>query len=178
MTTMTNNPAIQTAKPANAPDVDVSILYQPWQDTDFNAVTIAERVISTALHYANLPESAAQKRIEISIALVSDESIRQLNREFRNKDKPTNVLSFEFEGGASLHEMSEYPLGDIVIAYETIEREAIEQEKSFESHYTHMILHGFLHLLGYDHIKDDEAEAMEAKEIEILREIGVENPYI
>ncbi len=174
---MTNSSAFQQQKPANKPDIDISILHQPWEDAAFNVHAIVERIVSEALYRAELPDAAQQKRVELSVALVSDEAIQLLNKEFRNQNKPTNVLSFEFEGSV-LDEMAEYPLGDIVVAYETIEREAKEQNKSFEDHYTHMVLHGFLHLLGYDHIEDDDAEIMEAKEIEILGEIGVENPYL
>ena len=178
MNIMINNMAVNAPKPANAPDIDVSILYQPWEDLDIDITALIERVIGTAMTRAELPKAAKNKRVELSIALVSDESIKLLNSEFRGKDKPTNVLSFEFEDYDTLPPDAEYPLGDIVMAYETIKRETEEQNKKLTDHCAHMVLHGFLHLLGYDHIKDDEAEIMEAKEIEILKEIGIENPYL
>lgn len=175
---MNNNMAIHAPKPANAPDVDISILYQPWEDADVDITALIERVVHEAVTSAELPESAAGKRVELSVAMVGDDTIQQLNREFRSKDKPTNVLSFEFEHYDTLPSDAEYPLGDIVMAYETIKREAEDQNKCFADHCAHMALHGFLHLLGYDHIKNDEADIMEAKEIEILKKMGIENPYL
>lgn len=171
------NAAINEQKAANKADVDVAILHQEWQDAPFDTVQIVERLVAETLFRAVLPEAATHRKIEISVALVGDNAIQQLNKEFRNKDKPTNVLSFESESG-DLPDDAEYPLGDIILSYETIKREAEEQNKKFEHHYTHMVLHGLLHLLGYDHIEDDEARTMEAKEIEILGEIGIENPYL
>ena len=107
---------------------------------------------------------------ELSILLTNDGHIQQLNRDFRDKDKPTNVLSFpDGEDGY---------LGDIAIAYETIKREAEEQEKEIHHHFIHMLVHGLLHLKGYDHETDEEAEEMEALEIKILADMGIKNPYI
>jgi probable rRNA maturation factor len=92
-----------------------------------------------------------------------------LNKSYRGKDKATNVLSFIND---------DEPLGDIILAYETIEREAIEQEKSFRDHTIHLIIHGILHLMGHDHEVPEEAAKMEAKEIKILKKLGIENPYL
>ena len=106
---------------------------------------------------------------EISIVLADNNFIQNLNHVYRGKDKPTNVLSFpQDEPGL---------LGDVILAYETIEKEANEQEKSFEDHLTHLIVHGTLHLLGHDHEDDKEAKEMEALEIEILEKLGIKNPY-
>ena len=99
-----------------------------------------------------------------------------LNRDFRGKDKPTNVLSFPFEVPDFLID-EEPTLGDIIIAMPVIEAEAVEQKKSVEHHLAHMTIHGTLHLLGFDHIIDEEAEEMEALEIEILEKLGIANPY-
>lgn len=107
---------------------------------------------------------------EFSILLTNDPKIQQLNRDFRQTDKPTNVLSFPSD--------TQGYLGDIAIAFETIEREAIEQNKQLTHHVTHMIIHGILHLLGHDHMNDQEAEEMESLEIKILEDMGVKNPYI
>lgn len=97
-----------------------------------------------------------------------------LNRDWRGKDAPTNVLSFPqiepFDPVVGI-------LGDIILARETLEREAIEQGTSFEHHFTHLIVHGFLHILGYDHIEDDEALEMEGLETQILASLGVPDPY-
>ena len=102
-----------------------------------------------------------------------------MNRDYRNMDKPTNVLSFEFEQPPGLVELDEeLPyLGDLIICAEVVIREAREQNKALEAHWAHMIVHGALHLQGYDHIEDEEAEEMEALEIEIMQTLGYENPY-
>ncbi len=105
-----------------------------------------------------------------------DASIREINAEWRQQDKPTNVLSFP----AFPVTPGEKPgpmLGDIVIARETVEREAVDLGKSFEEHLTHLLVHGFLHLLGYDHMETEEAEEMEALETRILASLGLSDPY-
>ncbi len=112
---------------------------------------------------------------EVTIRLVDEEESQQLNHEYRGKDKPTNVLSFPFEAPPGI----ELPLlGDLVICKQVVEREAQEQGKSLEAHWAHMVTHGALHLLGYDHIQDDEAEQMEALETQLLTEQGFNDPYI
>ncbi|HET8711081.1 MAG TPA: rRNA maturation RNase YbeY [Spongiibacteraceae bacterium] len=113
-------------------------------------------------------------KAEISVRITDADEIQTLNREYRGKDYATNVLSFP----ADLPPELKLPhLGDIVICADVVEREAREQNKSSEAHWAHMLVHGTLHLLGYDHIDDVEAEAMEALEIDILRELNFDNPY-
>jgi probable rRNA maturation factor len=114
---------------------------------------------------------------EISVVLSDDEHIRELNKHHRGMDKPTNVLSFPAArmktpaGAARI-------LGDIVLAFETVEREAAEESKPFENHLSHLVVHGVLHLLGYDHEGDEEeAELMEARERQILAKLGNPDPY-
>ncbi len=117
-----------------------------------------------------------QKPTELSLVLTDDASIRKINAEWRNKDKATNVLSFpafDIAAGDAPGPM----LGDIIIAYETVEREAGEEQKSFSQHLHHMIVHGLLHLLGYDHEDEEEAEEMEALEREILHALAIPDPY-
>ncbi len=111
---------------------------------------------------------------ELSVRLVDAEESQALNRDYRGKDRPTNVLSFPFENppGVSLP-----LLGDLVICHPVVAAEAAEQDKSLHDHYAHMVVHGTLHLLGHDHLEDDEAEAMEALEREILAELGIADPY-
>jgi probable rRNA maturation factor len=111
---------------------------------------------------------------ELTIRLTDDEESQALNSEYRGKDKPTNVLSFPFEmpPGIPLE-----LLGDLIICVGVVEQEAKEQEKTTEAHWAHMVIHGCLHLLGYDHIKDDEAEEMEALERDLLASLGYPNPY-
>lgn len=111
---------------------------------------------------------------EITIRLVDSDESQTLNREYRNKDKPTNVLSFPFEAPA--HVTLDL-LGDLVICVPVVAREAAEQHKDVMHHWAHLVIHGCLHLLGYDHINDDEAEMMEAIEITILAKLSIDDPY-
>jgi len=109
---------------------------------------------------------------ELSVRVVDDTEMRELNRRFRQQDKTTNVLSFPYSvpGMPAL-------LGDLVIDYVVVEREASEQRKSVEAHFAHIVVHGVLHLRGYDHVDDKEALLMEAKEREILAVLGFPDPY-
>jgi probable rRNA maturation factor len=106
---------------------------------------------------------------EVSLVLVDDMFIQKLNHQYRGKDKPTNVLSFETN--------VEGYVGDIIMAYETVRREADEQEKSFKHHFQHLLIHGYLHLQGHDHENDEEAKIMESIEISLLSQLGIANPY-
>mgnify|MGYP000099896319 CR=1 FL=1 len=120
-----------------------------------------------------------QEESELTVRIVDEEESQALNSEYRGKNYPTNVLSFPFEVPPYVTEEMEFPLlGDLVICAQVVNREAVEQNKTFEAHWAHMLLHGSLHLLGYDHVEDIEAEQMEAIEIEILQKIGFPNPYI
>ncbi|MEM9734435.1 MAG: rRNA maturation RNase YbeY [Pseudomonadota bacterium] len=111
---------------------------------------------------------------EVSILFADDDFVQGLNSRYRGKDKPTNVLSFASnEGGGPITPL----LGDIVLAQQTIAREALDQNKSFDHHLTHLLVHGFLHLLGYDHETEGEAEAMEDKERQILATLSIADPY-
>lgn len=112
---------------------------------------------------------------ELSIRLVSEAESAELNSTYRGKDTPTNVLSFPFESPVPL---TPRLLGDLVLCVAVVEREATEQNKTLEAHWAHLLVHGCLHLLGYDHLEDDEAEQMEALEVQILQQLGIENPYI
>ncbi|SBS31365.1 Endoribonuclease YbeY [Marinomonas spartinae] len=112
---------------------------------------------------------------EVTIRLVDEEESQALNNEYRGKDKPTNVLSFPFDAPMEL----DIPLlGDLVICAQVVEREAIEQEKPLLHHWAHMTIHGILHLRGYDHINDDEAEEMEALETQLLASLNIPDPYL
>ena len=115
-----------------------------------------------------------RQEAEISLLIVDEEEGAELNRQWRGKEGPTSVLSFPSDLPAEL----ELPLlGDLVICVPVVEQEAIEQKKSLNSHWAHMIVHGTLHLLGYDHIDDQEAEEMESLETEILGQLGYPDPY-
>ena len=114
------------------------------------------------------------KEYEVTVRLVTTEESHSLNHQYRGKDKPTNVLSFPFEAPPGL----EMPLlGDLVICADVVKKEAEEQNKALIAHWAHMIVHGCLHLQGYDHINDTDAEEMEALEINTLAQLGFSNPY-
>lgn len=115
---------------------------------------------------------------DVTIRVVSNAEMQGLNKEYRGKDSPTNVLSFPADLPPELvAEIDDVELGDIVISAEVVATEAAEQGKTLISHWAHMLVHGMLHLQGYDHINDDEAEEMEALEVKILAQIGFANPY-
>lgn len=138
----------------------------------------AERVLKTAADFLAQHEKQPFPREapEVSLVFTDDAAIRVINAEWREIDKPTNVLSFPafpLQPGAMPGPM----LGDIVIAQETVEREAEALGKPFDDHLTHLLVHGFLHLFGYDHMNDAEAEIMESLERRILAELGLSDPY-
>ncbi len=131
------------------------------------------------------------KDCSFSITFTDDVQVQELNRTYRHIDKPTNILSFPFAEGdddpmegipeecrAELEEELGGEIGDLVVSVETMEREAKEQNKSLEEHLAHLIIHGCLHLIGYDHIEDAEAEVMEGLEIKALASLGYRNPYL
>ena len=130
-----------------------------------------ENWISQAL--AEVPDFS-QKDAEVSVYIVDEAESQELNLRYRHKDKPTNVLSFPADIPAEL----DIPLlGDLVVCAPVVEREAGEQQKSLDAHWAHMLVHGTLHLLGYDHIEDAEAEEMEALETRIITGMGFPAPY-
>lgn len=149
------------------------------------------KVCALALSRAPVLEALTTEergRLGQSVVLTDDAAVRELNRQFRTKDMPTNILSFPaYESVKELRKALAAPdspmledagyLGDMILARETIEREAREQGKSVKDHFCHLLVHGTLHLLGYDHISNAEAEEMEALEIGILKELSIANPY-
>lgn len=118
----------------------------------------------------------AEEPVVVSLNVVGEEASRELNRDYRGKDKPTNVLSFPMEMPAIGDQLP--ILGDLAVCASVVEREAQEQGKALEAHWAHMLVHGVLHLQGYDHIEDAEAEEMEALERDILAKLGYPDPYV
>lgn len=132
---------------------------------------LAERAVFEALAQSGARVKGAA---ELSILFTNDQEQQELNRQWRGKDASTNVLSFPqiepFEPVMGL-------LGDISLARETLEREAADLDKSFTDHFTHLVVHGFLHILGYDHVEDEDAREMEGLETRILARLGIADPY-
>jgi len=150
---------------------DIVITADCWQ-----AEPSAEDIVQRAIAAAAGATPGSPDRAELAVMLTDDASIRTLNHDWRGIDKPTNVLSFPAvtrPGGGS----QPRALGDIAIAYETTRREAESENKPFGNHLSHLAVHGFLHLIGYDHETDDDAETMEELERQILARLGIPDPY-
>lgn len=153
------------------PEVDILIESDLWSRVA-GLEGLAREAIAATLSQTGLKIAP---QAEVSILFCDDSRIRELNREWRRLDKATNVLSFP---AVTARELPRAPLlGDIAIAFETVERESRDEAKTFEHHVSHMIVHGFLHLLGFDHEVVSEAEAMEEAERGALARIGVADPY-
>lgn len=142
---------------------------------------VADKVLSWVLSNQDLDLFHLNLPLYINLSLSNDSFVQKLNKEYRGLDKSTNVLSFaniddeDFLAECELYE--EIELGDIIIALETMEREAQEQEVTFHDHYCHLLVHGLLHILGYDHMEPEDAAEMEACETAILQLMNIKNPY-
>jgi probable rRNA maturation factor len=155
------------------PLTEVLVVAECWQ-TEPDAEAVIHRAIDAAAEIADADVGEA----ELAVMLTDDTGIRTLNNNWRGIDKPTNVLSFPaLQPTAGAPADAPRMLGDIAIAYETTRKEADDEEKPFDHHLSHLAVHGFLHLIGYDHEKDDDAEAMEGLEREILAQLGIPDPY-
>lgn len=146
-------------------EIDIAIGHEPWSEAVPNIKALAVMAVGQVMQTLDTPKLG-----ELSLAFINDADIQALNRDYRGKDKATNVLSFPDNGPAPL-------LGDIVFAFETIQREASEKSVAFQDHLSHLIMHGFLHLQGYDHETEAEAAQMEALEIKALAALNIDNPY-
>jgi probable rRNA maturation factor len=161
---MTSAPSRRLA----APGIDIAVASKLWDVQPLAAQTVRGAIAAAA-------GALAAPAGEVSVLLTDDASIAKLNRQWRGIDKPTNVLSFpaakpSVQGPPPL-------LGDVIVAYETLAREAAEQAKPFLHHLAHLVVHGYLHLLGYDHQTDSEAGAMEGLERDILSRMRIADPY-
>lgn len=167
--------ALDGASPVGGLDIDVMCEAGKWPSD-------AEETVRRAAEHAYVVAGPARDA-ELCVVLGDDGFVQVLNKTYRGKDKPTNVLSFPTGaipaavGGEPLGDIGPHLLGDVVLALETIEREAAEQSKSFSHHLTHLVVHGVLHLLGQDHEDDAEAEEMEAMERDILEDLDIADPY-
>ena len=160
----------------NAVEITVTTSCDAWLDACPDAESLAECAARAAL--AAEPDEATDGPVLVGVVLTDDAEQRDLNRTWRGKDSPTNVLAF------ALTDPDEKPpsgapvlLGDVVLAFETVAREAAEQRKPLGDHLAHLVVHGVLHLLGFDHESEAEAAIMEAGETEILSRLGVPAPY-
>ncbi|MBR2299176.1 MAG: rRNA maturation RNase YbeY [Alphaproteobacteria bacterium] len=164
-------------------EIFVDVQDKRWEDNISGLPALVEssknallEVVAKDVWFLNKP-----KNFSINLALSDDKTVHALNKEFRGMDKPTNVLSFAnvddefFE--TELEQEQDISLGDVIVAFETMASQAAELEVPFKDHFCHLWVHGMLHILGYDHIKDDERARMEALEIAALKKLGIDNPY-
>ena len=156
----------------------------PKQSTQLNDLIVT--AANAALALADVPSLFKQRPIDTNIILTNNDSVQELNSTYRDKNKPTNILTFfqidccdedDLQRNASMPADMPLVFGDLYLAYDVLMAECQDQEKSFETHLSHLIIHGVLHLLGYDHIDIDEAEEMETIEIKAMHNLGFENPY-
>lgn len=161
--------------------VDLDIDHDPWRKALPDLENWAVQVLTKTLSESPLPDAVADMEspvLELSIRFSSDAEVQALNRDYRDQDKPTNVLSFaQLDDDPMIMPGAPVLLGDIIIAFETTETEAKDQSKPFQDHVSHLIIHGGLHLYGFDHQDDTQAEIMENQERKLMSELGLPDPY-
>lgn len=156
-----------------------------WKQSLPNNQQISSEVVSLAVNFISQHNSSyiykLNKPLAFNLCLSNDDEVQSLNYEFRGKNKPTNVLSFANIDASDFEYLAEnapiIEMGDIIIALETMQKEATEKQISLHNHFCHLLTHGVLHLLGYDHIDDKEADIMENLETKILKLLNIDNPY-
>ncbi len=174
-TTPSLNPALE---------ISFSLEAGEWEAAVPDSEQRVEAAARAAFKAAERPEILNGAPAEMSLVLADDALVQTLNRDYRDKDKPTNVLSFallddldDTDDDLARDEGMPILIGDVILAFETVQREAREQGKSVEDHLTHLVIHGVLHLLGYDHQSDPDADRMERLETSILARMGIADPY-
>ena len=162
-------------------NISVNIAEPMWKTYISEVEEIIEKAACSAFEHGKYFSHLLndEQNIILSVECTNDNHIQHLNKEYRGKDKPTNVLSFP-QLSEDMPQIESIPviLGDVVLSFETMKREAEEQEKTFSFHLSHLVVHGVLHLLGFDHIEDDDAEKMENLEKDVMKKLGYESPYI
>jgi probable rRNA maturation factor len=170
----------------SARDLDISISLEAgdWGAVVADVEQRIETAARAAFDAAERPSVLDGAPAEMSLVLADDALVQTLNRDYRDKDKPTNVLSFallddldDTDDDLARDEGMPILIGDVILAFETVQREAREQGKSVGDHLTHLVIHGVLHLLGYDHLSDPDADRMERLETSILARMGIADPY-
>jgi len=177
------------SEPVPGLEIAVSLEAGDWEARLPDPYGLVEGAARAAFAAAEPPGVLGEGAAEMSLVLADDALVRTLNRDYRDKDRPTNVLSFALLDDLDTLEGQDDDdvlatdagmpilIGDVILAYETVLREAGEQGKSFENHLTHLVIHGVLHLLGYDHETDPDADRMERLETSILARLGIADPY-
>lgn len=163
--------------------INLSIEDERWTAAIADVAAVVEKVKDAVINRVSgevdflLPD----RQFSLNLCLSNDEEVHHLNKEFRKMDKPTNVLSFASVDDEAFDEMlasgAEVELGDVIVAFETMEREAKETDVLFCEHFCHLWAHGMLHILGYDHIEPEDRAEMEQREIDILEKLKIANPY-
>jgi len=173
-----------TASADPALDISFSLEAGDWEAAVTDVEQLVEAAARAAFEAAERPEILGDAPAEMSLVLADDALVQALNRDYRDKDKPTNVLSFallddldDTDDALARDEGMPILIGDVILAFETVQREAREQGKSIKDHLTHLVIHGVLHLLGYDHQSDPDADRMERLETSILARMGIADPY-
>lgn len=183
-TTFKEAPAAETGEASGLPQplpgfealtVLIAVEDDAWTEAfgESQLVALTRRALAAAARHLALPEAI---ETEVSVTFADDATVAEANRAWRGKDRPTNILSFpmvQLEPGERPGPLA----GDLLLAFETVARESVAEEKPLADHLGHLLVHGFLHLMGYDHIEDDDAAAMEAAEVAILADLGIADPY-
>jgi probable rRNA maturation factor len=169
-------------------NIEINIEEKLWNNENQRIGSLIKSLIKKILPETKLAFYIDKNiQMEISILLSNDKKIKALNQQYRHKNKPTNVLSFPANDvnkikNGNLKKITIVenflPLGDIVLAYQTIKKESEEQNKKFVNHLTHLLIHSLLHLIGYDHENEEDAQIMESLEIKLLKKLDIHNPYI